>query len=158
MTGRPATATAHAALGPWTCLGPVMTRRSVYVKRVVMTAAAVGVLALAGCGGGDSDSGASASPSQTAAASASETAAAPSVDVAAVNKQVRTACQDAVTEKLAGAEFPTSGSLRAASSEGGKLYTVSGTAQAGGKAHPYSCDLTVQGDEVTVDGVTVDGT
>jgi predicted small lipoprotein YifL len=126
----------------------------VFVKRVLMVAAAVAVFSLTGCGGGGE------AVTTAPAASSSTTSASPTSSASSttsVNDQVRAACQQAVTEKLAGAEFSGRGSLRAASTEGGKLFTLSGTAKAGDAGHPYTCEATVIEGELTLGAVTVDG-
>jgi hypothetical protein len=126
----------------------------VFVKRVLMVAAAAAVLSLTGCGGGDE------AVTTAPAASSTTTSASPTTSTASttsVNDDVRAACQKAVTEKLAGAEFASRGSLRAASTEGGKLFTLAGTATAGGAGHPYTCEATVIDGKITVSTVTVDG-
>lgn len=122
------------------------------MKRALIVTSAAALLALAGCAGGDDAVTAESAPSQ----SSGETTPAAST-AAQTNARVREACRAAVTGKLAGAEFPTRGTLRAASSEGGRLFTLSGTAQAGGTAHAYTCSATQLGDEITVDEALVDG-
>lgn len=129
------------------------------MKRVLITTAAAAVLVLTGCAGnGEETTGAEPTAETTAAETTAPETTAPAGGTAAqANEEVRQACQRAVTEKLAGAEFSTRGTLRAASVEGGKTYTVSGTAQAGGTGHPYSCSITVVDGQVTVDEALVDG-
>jgi hypothetical protein len=119
-----------------------------------MATSAVAVLVLTGCAGGDESVTTEAAAPSTSSAT---TAATPAGGAMAVNEEVRTACQEAVTEKLAGAEFATRGNLRAASTDGGKIFTVAGTAQGGGADHPYTCEITVIDGETTVGAVTVDG-
>ena len=123
------------------------------MKRALIATTAVALLALAGCAGGDE---AVTTGSAPATSQSTTTEAAPAAG-GSVNDQVREACRAAVTEKLAGAEFPTRGTLRAASSEGGRLFTLTGVAQADGSGHPYTCSLTEAGGEVSVDEVLVDG-
>lgn len=123
------------------------------MKRVLMVAAAAAVLSLTGCGGGDEAvTTAPAASSTTSVSSTTSTAS-----TSSVNDDVRAACQKAVTDKLVGAEFASRGSLRAASTEGGKLFTLSGTATAGDAGHPYTCEATVLDGKITVSTVTVDG-
>ncbi|MFP5336035.1 MAG: hypothetical protein ACLGIV_12075 [Actinomycetes bacterium] len=122
------------------------------MKRALIATSAAVLLSLAGCAGGDDAVTAQSAPSP----SSSQTTT-PTSTVAETNAQVREACRAAVTEKLPGADFATRGTLRAASSEGGRLFTVSGTAQADGTAHPYTCSVTQLGEEITVDQVLVDG-
>jgi hypothetical protein len=124
------------------------------VKRVWMVTAVAAVLVLTGCGGGDEAVTTEPAASSTTTSAAPTTTAAPA---GSVNDDVRAACQAAVTGKLAGAQFPGRGALRAASSEGGKLFTVAGIADVAGAGHPYTCEITVSGGEVTVGAVTVDG-
>lgn len=128
------------------------------MKRVLITTAAAAVLVLTGCAGnGEETTGTEPTAGTTAETTAAETSAPAGGTAAQANEEVRQACQQAVTEKLPGAEFSTRGTLRAASVEGGKTYTVAGTAQAGGTGHPYSCSITVVDGQVTVDEALVDG-
>lgn len=127
------------------------------MKRVLMATSTAAVLLLAGCAGGDESVSAESAPSESAPSESTTTAQASPTNALAANEEVREACRTAVTERLPGAEFPTRGTLRASSTEGGRLFTVSGTAQADGSGHPYTCSITVAGGELTVDTTTVDG-
>lgn len=128
------------------------------MKRALMASSVASVLLLASCGGGGETADVETTPSTAATATAgAEAAAGGGSDRMAVNDEVRAACQEVVAEKLAGAEFTTRAILRAASTQGGKLYTVSGTAQAGGTGHPYTCEVTVTADGLSLGAVTVDG-
>ena len=125
------------------------------MKHALMASSVASVLLLAACGGGGD--AAETAPAAPAATTEAAPDAGSGTDRMAVNDEVRTACQEGVVEKLAGAEFPSRGILRAASTEGGKLYTVSGTAQAAGAGHPYTCEVTVTPDGLSLGAVTVDG-
>ncbi|MFC5999483.1 hypothetical protein ACFP6A_12235 [Quadrisphaera sp. GCM10027208] len=137
------------------------------MKRALLAASAAAVLALTGCAADDDTTTAeettaaatetTPAATETTASSTDTTDATGGLTVVELNQQVRDACQAAVTERLPGAEFTTRGNLRAASQEGGKIYTVTGTAQADGTGHPYTCTVSVLGEETTVDEVLVDG-
>jgi hypothetical protein len=130
------------------------------VMRAWMGVAAAAVVALTGCGAGDGGAPTTGTPISEPAASSGTGSASPATSAAggaSLNAAVRETCQASITERLAGAEFPTGGTLRAAASGGGKVFTISGTAQAGGVPHPYTCEIGVVDDEMTVSTVTVDG-
>jgi hypothetical protein len=131
------------------------------MKRALLPIVAA-VLALSACGNGSEASTASGSEASASTTESTETGtssptdkAGSSEDVSTTNQKVREACQAAVVEQAAGAAFPTSGSLRAASGADGKQYTVIGTADVAGTPTPYTCSVVAGADGVEVAEVTV---
>jgi hypothetical protein len=125
------------------------------MKRALLPVVAATLL-LTACGGDTDEPTAESTTSATSSATSSAaetTAALPSGPE--VNTQVREACQVAVTEQAPGATFPRPGALRATSGgEGGKLYTVIGTAEVDGEEQGYTCEV-VAGEELEVTSATL---